>query len=134
MCLVFDYLTNRKGQTKTYCYYSSWKELLFAVPQGLALDRLLLCVNLYDLCLLTSKIDICSDYLLCKLYCYLRLGREYKLHQSHWSQTLSDLSFKLISGNHLKANEERYALLSTNKIVLQNIDKSPSKTVVVKNY
>ena len=60
--------------------------------------------------------------------------REYKLHQSHWSQTLSDLSFKLISGNHLKANEERYALLSTNKIVLQNIDKSPSKTVVVKNY
>ena len=47
--LVQNYLSNRKQRTKTNSYFSSWKEILFGVPQGSILEPLLFKIFLRDL-------------------------------------------------------------------------------------
>ena len=58
--LIQNYLSNRKQRTKINTEYSSWKEILFGVPQGSILGPLLFNIVLCDLFLIMNNFDIAS--------------------------------------------------------------------------
>ena len=58
--LVHDYLSDRKRKTRVNNSYSTWFEILFAVPQGSILGPLLSNIFLADLFFNLNKIDIAN--------------------------------------------------------------------------
>ena len=58
--LVHSYLSNRKQRTKINNAYSSWEEILFAVPQGSILGPILFNIFLSDLFLVLKETDFAS--------------------------------------------------------------------------
>ena len=58
--LIQSYLSNRKQRTKINAMYSSWEEILFEVPQGSILDRLLFNIYLRDLIWTMHETDSAS--------------------------------------------------------------------------
>ena len=58
--LVQSYLSNRKQRTKINSEFSSWEEILFAVPQGSILEPLLFNIFLYDLFFIMNDVEFAS--------------------------------------------------------------------------
>ena len=58
--LMHSYLSHRKQRTKVNHAYSSWKEILFGVPQGSVLAPILFNIFLSDFFLVISDIDFSS--------------------------------------------------------------------------
>ena len=60
LCLLHNYLTNRKQGVQIDRTFSSWEEILFGVPQGSILGSLLFNILLYGLFLFIHDIEIGS--------------------------------------------------------------------------
>ena len=57
---MHDYLSHKKQRTKINSSYSSWKEILFAVPQGSILGPLLFNIFVSDLFSVLSDVEFAS--------------------------------------------------------------------------
>ena len=60
LVIICSYLSNRKQRIKINNVFSSWKDLILGVPQGLGLGALLLNIYLNDLFFFLKDVGICS--------------------------------------------------------------------------
>ena len=58
--LIHDYLNNRFRRVRINSHYSSWKEIIYGVPQGSILGPLLFNIYLSDLFMFTKESDIAN--------------------------------------------------------------------------
>ena len=95
--LLHTYLTKRRQRVKINNTYSSWSEILFGVPQGSILGRLLFNIFLCDLFLFVPDIGIAN-------YAY-----DNTPHATNKQR--SDTLLKCFADNLLIENPEKYHLL-----------------------
>ena len=107
-----SYLSERKQRTKLGVHCSSWREILFGLPQWSILGMFLFNIFLYDLFVHSKYIDFAS---------YADGSTLYKEHASI-NQTISRLEktaaslFKWISHNQMKSNSDKCHLLFKKKL------------------
>ena len=122
---ICDYLTNRKQRTKIENHYSSWRDLIYGVPQGSILRPLLFNIYFCDLFMFTDNIDIAN---------YADDTTPYvsgvTLDSTVKSlEKIADLLFTWFNYNRMKGNEDKcHVILSSQDDVHVNVG-----TVQIKN-
>ena len=109
--LIHSYLTNRKQRTRVNGNYSSWKEILFGVPQGSILRPLLFNIFLCDLFLIMKETSFAS---------YADDNTPY-VTAENLDEVIKSLEkdsiklFQWFSDNQMKANYDKCHLLVSGK-------------------
>ena len=117
--LIYSYLTGRKQRVKINQAYSSWKDIIYGVPQGSILGPLLFNIYLCDLFLFTEDLDVAN---------YADDTTPY--HCSDNTESVIEMLeiaatklFHWFKDNNLKANADKcHLLLSTNESEQININ------------
>ena len=100
---IHDYLSNRKQRVKVNDAYSSWKDILYGVPQGSILGPLLFNIHLCDLFYFLEDLDIAS---------YADDTTTYSVNDKKESvisalETSSSLLIGWFNNNFMKANSDK---------------------------
>ena len=105
--LIHDYLSNRKQRVKVNDAYSSWKDIVYGVPQGSILGPLLFNIHLCDLFYFLEGLEIAS---------YADDTTIYTVNEKKESvisalETSSSLLFRWFNNNFMKANSDKSHLI-----------------------
>ena len=129
--LIHDYLSSRKQRVKVNDAYSSWKDIVYGVPQGSILGSLLFNIHLCDLFYFLEDLDIASYADDTTIYTV----NEKKELVISALETSSSLLFGWFNNNFMKANSDKsHLIMSCAEEVTAEIDGSPidsSKTEVL---
>ena len=108
---ISDYLTNRKQRTKIGNNYSSWRDVLFGIPQGSVLGTLFFKIYLCDLFLLVCNIEVanCADDTIPYV-----TGDNLESVTKQLEQG-TKLLFQWFSDNQMKGNEDKFHVLISTK-------------------
>ena len=109
--LIHSYLIKRKQRVKVEEAYSSWKDIIFGVPQGSILGPLLFNTHLCDLFYFLENFDIASYADDTTIY----TTKENKESVIAALETSSAILFKWFNNNFMKANSDKSNLLMSCK-------------------
>ena len=104
---INDYLTGRKQRTKVNESFSSWRDIIYGVPQGSILGPLLFNIYINDLFLFCNRFEIAN---------YADDCTPYEINESiesviHRLEQDSIILFQWYENNYLKANPDKWHLL-----------------------
>ena len=129
--LIFDYLTNRKHRTKIGIDYSSWREILYGVPQGSILGPLLFNIFICNLFLITDDFEMANYADDTTPYV---CGKDITVIKS--LENAAEIVFTWFKNNQMKGNEDKcHVVLSTHedmhvKIGISRIKNSCSEKLL----
>ena len=117
--LIYNYLSNRKQRVKINDSYSSWREILYGVPQGSILGPLLFNIFICDMFYFLENYELAN---------YADDSTPYSAKRNHKLvieelETSSSILFKWLQTNYMKVNTDKsHLLLSGNVSLTSNID------------
>ena len=117
--LIYNYLSNRKQRVKINDSYSSWREILYGVPQGSIPGPLLFNIFICDMFYFLENYELAN---------YADDSTPYIAKRNHKLvieelETSSSILFKWLQTNYMKVNTDKsHLLLSGNVSLTSNID------------
>ena len=119
--LIYNYLSNRKQRVKINDSYSSWREILYGVPQGSILGPLLFNIFICDMFYFLENYELAN---------YADDSTPYSAKRNHKLvieelETSSSILFKWLQTNYMKVNTDKsHLLLSGNVSLTSNTDNN----------
>ena len=129
---IYDYLTNRKQRVRINNNFSTWKNIIYGVPQGSILGPLFFNIYITDLFLTTDKFNLIN---------YADDNTPYACESTtekviHTLQKCTELLFEWTNLNFLKANPDKSHVVLSDagnriiKIKTEQIRSSPSQKLL----
>ena len=119
--LIYNYLSNRKQRVKINDSYSSWREILYGVPQESILGPLLFNIFICDMFYFLENYELAN---------YADDSTPYSAKRNHKLvieelEISSSILFKWLQTNYMKVNTDKsHLLLSGNASLTSNIDNN----------